>query len=93
MSCHVIGPNILSSGKVDCTVPGSEKLSLEIEWMLIDYHPLFEARDIMTAGGRGRGCYRIRGTERHGVGFGLPTAAIKLYRSQLIGYFGSVLVR
>jgi len=77
VSFRVIGPNILSSEKVDFTVPGSEKVSVESEWRLIDYHPLFEALDIMTAGGWG--CYRIRGTERHSVGFGLPTAAIQLY--------------
>jgi hypothetical protein len=52
MSCHVIGPNILSrlNGSI---VPGFKKLSVESEWVLIDYHPPFEALDLMTARGWG----------------------------------------
>jgi hypothetical protein len=75
----------------ESVVPGSEKLSVENEWMFIDYHTLFEALDLMRGGGWG--CCRIRGTERHSVGFGLPTAAIILYRSKLSVSFGTVLVR
>jgi hypothetical protein len=59
--------------------------------MFIDYHTLFEALNLMTAGGWG--CCRIRGTERHSVGFGLPTAAMKVYRSELSVSFGTVLAR
>jgi hypothetical protein len=45
---HVIGPNNLSSEMGDCA--WIWKISMEREWMLIDYHPLCEAPELMTAG-------------------------------------------
>jgi len=78
VSCHVMSSVPIFCHLKGSIVPGSEKLSMDSEGMLIDYHTLFDALNLMTAGGWG--CCRIRDTERSSLGFGLPTAAIKLYR-------------
>jgi hypothetical protein len=48
MMFHVIGPNNLSSEMGDCA--WIRKLSVECEWMLIDYRPLCDIPELMTAG-------------------------------------------
>jgi hypothetical protein len=51
MSCRVVSLVPIFCHLKGTIIPGSEKLSVESEWMLIDYHPLFESLDLMTVGG------------------------------------------